>query len=145
MVTRPHLILYWDSSAVVSAVIPGPDHREARGWTAHSGAHLMSSLTWAEVLAVLYRLERDQEIPAPVARTAHQEIARVRWRRIEESPDWAIVQELAARWPLRGADLWHLALAKTLQQEQPRLRLLSFDRRLAEAAAGEGLAAPRPP
>jgi hypothetical protein len=43
---------------------------------------------------------------------------------------------------LRGADLWHLALAKTLQADLPELGLVTFDEALAEAAVGEGLSLP---
>jgi hypothetical protein len=46
---------------------------------------------------------------------------------------------LATKWPLRGADLWHLAAAKSLQTELPELAFLSFDLKLAAAAKGEGL------
>jgi hypothetical protein len=46
---------------------------------------------------------------------------------------------LSSRYPLRGADLWHLAAAKSLQEELPELRLLTFDQRLMEAAQGEGI------
>jgi hypothetical protein len=51
----------------------------------------------------------------------------------------ATTRRLARSWPLRGADLWHLAAAKALQTELPELRLLSFDSRLTAAAHGEGL------
>ncbi|MGH2424940.1 MAG: hypothetical protein ACRDF1_01465 [bacterium] len=42
------------------------------------------------------------------------------------------------KWSLRGADLWHLCTAKSLQSELPELRILTFDARLATAARGEG-------
>jgi hypothetical protein len=40
---------------------------------------------------------------------------------------------------LRGADLWHLASAKTLQEELPELILLTFDDQLMNAVTGERL------
>ncbi|MFO7740091.1 MAG: hypothetical protein R6V46_16550 [Desulfatiglandaceae bacterium] len=61
------------------------------------------------------------------------------WRRIFSSPDLEVVRELSAKWPLRGADLWHLATAKSLRQDFPELLLLSFDARLNQAAKGESL------
>lgn len=64
------------------------------------------------------------------------------WEHIDSPPDRTIVVELARTCSLRGADLWHLALVKTLAQELPSLRLLSFDDRLRTAARGEGLALP---
>jgi len=61
------------------------------------------------------------------------------WRRLNIWPDWEIVPLLSKKWPLRGADLWHLATAKSLQKELPELFLLTFDDRLQKAAQGEGL------
>jgi hypothetical protein len=67
-----------------------------------------------------------------------------RWRQLNGLPDHGVVAALSRKWPLRGADLWHLALAVSLQEELPELRLVSFDDQLREAAAGEGLTAPSP-
>ena len=61
------------------------------------------------------------------------------WRRIHLSPAWEDLQDLCTKWPLRGADLWHLAVAKRIQQELPELSLFTFDERLKSAANGEGL------
>ncbi len=61
------------------------------------------------------------------------------WQRILSQPDLKIVKELSGKWPLRGADLWHLATAKSLRQDFPELFLLSFDSRLNQAAEGEML------
>ncbi len=47
----------------------------------------------------------------------------------------------ARRHPLRGADLWHLALTVDLGQSLPGLHLLTFDSVLGAAARAEGLAA----
>jgi predicted nucleic acid-binding protein len=51
-----------------------------------------------------------------------------------------LVTELTPKYALRGADLWHLGTAKTLQNEVPDVRVFTFDDRLAEALRGEGLA-----
>ena len=50
-----------------------------------------------------------------------------------------MIRSLSNKWPLRGADLWHLAAAKNLHREFPELFLLSFDNQLKRAAAGEAL------
>ncbi len=47
---------------------------------------------------------------------------------------------LAARWRLRGAGVWHLAVAKTLQRDLPELTMATYDAALRAAAMGEGLA-----
>lgn len=65
------------------------------------------------------------------------------WTYIASAPRLEITRALAQSWRLRGADLWHLALAKSLSERLPGLQMLTFDTALAEAAAGEGLAAAR--
>ena len=62
------------------------------------------------------------------------------WRKLTIGPDAGEVRKLASKWPLRGADLWHLAAVKTLQCELPELLLLTFDQRLYQVAAGEKVA-----
>ena len=55
------------------------------------------------------------------------------------SPDWNLMRALSLKWPLRGADLWHLAAAKNLHADLPELKVLSFDQRLVRAAREEGV------
>ncbi len=52
---------------------------------------------------------------------------------------WDSSAILSAKWPLRGADLWHLANATTLRKEFPELTFLTFDQRLEKVAKGEQL------
>jgi len=61
------------------------------------------------------------------------------WRRVNNSPAWKMMMKLSNKWPLRGADLWHLAMAKTIQDHLPELRLLTYDSRLKVAVQGEGM------
>jgi hypothetical protein len=56
------------------------------------------------------------------------------WRQLKIVPDTAEIKVLAKKWPLRGANLWHLATAKTLQRELSELLVLTFDNRLYYAA-----------
>ncbi len=140
MVMRSPLVLYWDSSALVSVLVPDPHREEALRWAQSPATHVISTLAWAEVLAVIARFQRERKISARAAEATREEIGQAPWERFQDSPDWAILRELASRWTLPGVDLWHLALAKTLQMERPELRLLSFDTRLTRAAAAEGLA-----
>lgn len=133
--------LYWDSSAVLALLL-----RENRGALAEDALasgdlHFRSSLTLAETYATLARVERAQlQTPEGIAR-AYEAFARAGWSDIPGQPDRILLRSLAARYALRGADLWHLSLAKTLHAELPELRLLTFDERLAAAAQAEGLAA----
>jgi predicted nucleic acid-binding protein len=50
-----------------------------------------------------------------------------------------MIKALSQKWSLRGADLWHLAVGKTLQNQIPELELLTFDKRLRIAAKKEHL------
>lgn len=61
------------------------------------------------------------------------------WHRLNTWPEWKIINPLFVKWPLRGADLWHLAAAKSIQKQLPELFLLIFDNRLRIAAQGEGM------
>lgn len=104
------------------------------------GLHLLSSLAWAETHAALARIERERVLTQVLVRAAPEALDTGPWRRVTISPEWKRMRTLASRWPLRGADLWHLAAAMSLRDDLPELQLLSYDARLAAAAEGEGLA-----
>jgi predicted nucleic acid-binding protein len=98
----------------------------------------MSSLGWAEVQAVIARIEREHALSPVLLSAAREAVERGPWLRLSVDPDRQQISALARAWPLRGADLWHLAAAKALQADLPELRFLSFDAKLAQAARGEG-------
>lgn len=104
-----------------------------------SGVHLLSTLGYAEALAVVTTLERDGSLPPTLATNAKDVIVNGPWRRLALQPDWKSIGVLSTRWPLRGADLWHLASAETLRRELPELKVITFDMRLSVAAQGIGL------
>jgi len=91
---------------------------------------------------VIARIEREGVCATVLIDAARAAFEGGPWRRLHLDPEWAIVVQLARAWPLRGADLWHLATAKNLQTEIPELTFLTYDNRLVVAARGEGL---RPP
>ncbi len=132
-------IVYWDTSAVISSLFEDRHSDEALRWSRTGGTSLLSSLAYAETCAVIARLEREQSVAAPSAQSARRSLSEGPWRRLTLSPDWPVIESLAGRWPLRGADLWHLATAVTLRQQVPGLVLLSFDARLSVAGAAIGL------
>jgi len=131
---------YWDASAILSALIPDAHSDEARTHAKKGGTHVVSSLAWVETLAVLARMQREGMLSSTSSESAHKTLSRAPWRPVTAAPRWEVVRGLAAAWKLKGADLWHLAAAKHLQEDLPELRLLSFDARLRLAAQGEGLA-----
>ena len=104
--------------------------------------HVISSLACAETHAVIARIERERALANALVDAARETFSRGPWRRLTLDPDGTIFARLARAWPLRGADLWHLATAKTLQAEIPELTFLTFDTRLNVAARGEGLTIP---
>lgn len=85
------------------------------------------------------RLAREGEVPRPAAARSLKGMRIGPWSALHLQPDRRIVADLSMRHALRGADLWHLALAKTLAGELPELAVLTFDSRLAESAREEGL------
>jgi len=134
------LVGYWDSSAVLSALFQDEHTPKAVSWTKTSGLHLVTTLAYAEVCAVIGRLEKSKAITKPVARKAIDLVSIEPWRRIAMQPGWETIKRLAKNRGLRGADLWHLAAAMDLKSDFPELVMLSFDARLNAAAQKEGLA-----
>lgn len=133
-------VVYWDASAILSVLIRDAHSTRATAAARRTVTHLMSTLAYAEVAAVLARLERDRELPPALAATSRELLRDGPWRRLLLQPDRSDIDDLASRWPLRGADLWHLATTVTLTRELPEVRVLSFDARLHAAADGIGLA-----
>jgi predicted nucleic acid-binding protein len=131
-------VVYWDTSAIISALFRDRHSDTASAAARAPGTHLISSLGWAEVQAVIARIEREHALSPVLVSAAREAVERGPWVRLSVDPDRQQIAALARLWPLRGADLWHLAAAKALQADLPELRLLSFDTRLSEAARGEG-------
>ena len=134
--------IYWDTSAVLSALIEDPHSRKASALLRSAAPKLLSTLAFAEAQSVLARLEHEGEIRPRDRRRAALSLLAAPWLRYEGQPRRELLTELAARTRLRGADLWHLATVLTACEELPELRFLTFDRALAAAAAAEGIVAP---
>ena len=132
-------VIYWDASAVLSALFTDAHSKAAKKWSTAKGVHFISTLTFAEVTAVISRMQKERILADTLSQAAFEVLDNGPWRRISSLPDWKVIKSLSAKWPLRGADLWHLAAAKSLHKEFPELFLLSFDHRLNIAAAGEAL------
>ena len=137
--TNNTLLIYWDSSAILSALFSDTHSNTAKKWANETGLHFISTLAYAEVSAVIARMKRERILGDTLVNAAFETLDRGPWRRIYTWPEWEIVRALSAKWPLRGAELWHLAAATTLRKEFPELTFLTFDQRLKKAAAGEAL------
>ena len=130
-------VIYWDTSAILSTVFSDPHTETAKIWVEKEGVHFISTLAFAEFCAVISRMQRENLLNDIVSQAVFEVLDSGPWRRIFSYPELKTLRSLSARWPLRGADLWHLATAKSLSHDFPELYLLSFDNRLKQAAEGE--------
>ena len=133
-------VIYWDSSAVLSTLLQDSHSEHALRYAGAHGIHLLSSLALAEVHAVLNRIKREQEMAEILVDASLETLGSGPWRKLRIDPDTAEIRKLSSKWPLRGAGLWHLATAKTLQRDLPELLVLTFDKLLYHASVGEGIA-----
>ena len=131
--------IYWDASAVLSVLFKDSFTDDAQMWAQKKGFHFMSTLTYAETCAVIARMQRERILADILIKASFEALEEGPWRRLTILPEWIVARSLSAKWPLRGADVWHLSAAKSLQKELPELLLLTFDNRLQKAAQGEGL------
>ncbi|MBN1664927.1 MAG: type II toxin-antitoxin system VapC family toxin [Deltaproteobacteria bacterium] len=134
---KESVVLYWDASAVLSALLKDEYSKDAQKWAKQSGHHFLSHLSYSEVMAVLSRIRREKAMPAPLADAAGDNLENGPWRRLNIVPSWSLIKNLSQKWSLRGADLWHLSAAKSLRDQFPELQLLTYDARLKAAAQGE--------
>jgi predicted nucleic acid-binding protein len=132
-------VIYWDASAVISALFKDGNSRKAKVIAERDALHLLTTLTYAEVSAVISRMKRDHILTEVLFQSAFEVVDRGPWRRISVSPGWSLIQKLAIKHALRGADLWHLSAAMSLTEEFPELSLLTFGQRLKTAAEIENL------
>lgn len=132
-------VVYWDASAILSALFKDRHSDQAQSWAYQDGIHLMSSLAYAETCAVISRMGRERLLANVLIEAALEVLEEGPWRRLALWPEWGLIHPLSKKWRLRGADLWHLATARSLRKQLPELFLLTFDARLQDAARGEGM------
>ncbi len=132
-------VIYWDASTVLSALFKDSRSEETLKWSRKQGVHLISTLAYAEICAVISRIKRERLLADVLVDAAFEALERGPWRHLNIGAEWERVKALSLKWPLRGADLWHLATAKMLQEQIPELILFTFDKKLRIAAKGEHL------
>lgn len=137
MRTFQDLAIYWDSSAVLSALLVDLHSNNALSWAKRPVPHLLSSLGYAEVVAVLGRMQQQSDWLEDQMDSAFKAFREGPWRYVEVSPTWSDLITLGQKWSLRGADLWHLTAFLELFRKLPELRLLTFDKKLREIAETE--------
>ncbi len=132
-------VVYWDSSGILSALFEDVHSKKVLRWLRKKGIHLISSLGYAEVCAVISRLKKEKMLSGVFYEVALDAITAGPLRHLNIQPDRKWIASLSAKWPLRGADLWHLAVAKTLAEQIRETILLTLDERMRTAAEGEEL------
>lgn len=130
-------VIYWDSSSILSALFKDSNSETAIEFAGREGVHLISTLAYAEVCAVIHRIKRERLLTDILISAAFEALEKGPWRHLNVWPEWKQTKRLSNKWPLRGADLWHLATAKTLQNQTPELIVFTFDGKLLAAAEGE--------
>jgi len=66
-------------------------------------------------------MQKDGLLPDVLIKAALEILGGGPWLHLRASPEWKTIQPLSVKWPLRGADLWHLPTAKSLQEQIPAL------------------------
>lgn len=135
------VVVYWDTSAVLSSLFTDDHSPQAQYWINQDGFHFLSTLTHAETCAVIARMQREWRIAEIVAQAAMEAFNEGPWRRVNAQPAWTHIARLSRKWALRGADLWHLAFAAGLRDHLSELTLLTFEKQLQASARGEGFQA----
>ena len=131
---------FWDSSGFVKLLIEEPGRDIAVEMWNEADRNIASRLAVPEVSAAIATARRFGRLDG----TSEREVRR-RWARNVEVIEFvellarvgADAADLAAEHELSGADSVHLASALTLREMD--LAVVTWDRRLAAAAAGEGL------
>ncbi len=133
------MVIYWDASAILSTLVEDKHSSKAQKWIKKKAIHLLSSLADAEVHAVLKRMKHDKSLKPRLYDSVLDAYFQKPFRRINTQPDWKIISELSSHHVLKGADLWHLATVKTIQQELPEVKMITFDKQLSNAGEAENL------
>ena len=132
---------FWDSSAIVPLLVEEDRSADALRLLREDQQILASTLTPVEVSSALWRRRHAGELPAAAHAEAERIFAEIsrHWREIAHTPR---IVELAlnvlSRHPLRSMDAMQLGAAMFASGTGPRVPIVAFDRRFAEAARAEG-------
>jgi predicted nucleic acid-binding protein len=133
---------FWDSSAIVPLVCREAESARCRGWLREDPVLLVWALAGTEVISALARKRRDGALSTARFRQAKRRLGSLEgaW---SEVAAWDAVRARARRLlevhALTAADAFHLAAALVVVEERTDgVGFVTFDGRLAEAAAREG-------
>ena len=129
---------FWDSSAVVTLIIPQKSSRLMQKEYAAEPLLNVWCLTPVEVWSAVCRLRRAGAVNSPAMRTARKRLQALveSWVEIDDLQTVrSRAQRLLEVHPLRAADSLQLAAALVLVGERPeRVEFVTLDGRLAAAA-----------
>jgi predicted nucleic acid-binding protein len=135
-------VKFWDSSAIVPLLVAQASTTRMQALAATDPLLLVWWASAVECASALARLEREQVLDGPAARSAFGRLAQLTagWQEIDSGD---LVRETAIRLlrvhPLRAADSLQLAAAFVAAEGRPAtLELVTLDDRLALAAHREG-------
>ena len=80
MMNDDSVVIFWDSSAVLSALLTDDHSGEAKSWSDKEGLHFLSTLAYAEVSAVIARLQRERLLTDTLAKSAFEVLDNSPWR-----------------------------------------------------------------
>jgi uncharacterized protein len=133
---------FWDSSAIVPLVTREAASSLCRSWLRRQPGMLVWCLTATEVVSALARKHRERALDLRTFRVAKRRLQHlesawhevIRWEEVR-----ARARRLLETHALHAADSLHLAAALVAVEERtPGFDFVTFDQRLANAAAREG-------
>ena len=133
---------FWDTSAIVPLLVPESRTAQSQALAATDPDMVVWWATQVECASALARMERVKAFDAKMMAAGSARLIRIADAWIEVEPS-DLVRDTAVRFlrvhPLRAADALQLAAAFVASDHRPRsLQFVTFDDRLAEAAAKEG-------
>lgn len=133
---------FWDSSALVAAVVEEKRSGRIRDLGAEDTERVVWSLTEVEIASALWRRRRADELTEEARDRAQRQIDLVLANAVTVSDVATVIRRarrLLAAYALRSADAMQLAAALLACEDEPaRLPFVTLDDRLAEAATREG-------
>lgn len=136
-------MIFWDSSAIVPLLVNEPKTQEAQDALRNDRFIMVWCLTFLEATSALSRRLRSEAIHFGHYRAGEERLKKLNtsWDQIQFSDRlMSLAARLLRTHPLRIADSLQLAAALVAGGSDPsQINFLSYDDRLNEAAAREGL------
>ncbi|HUC43360.1 MAG TPA: type II toxin-antitoxin system VapC family toxin [Candidatus Sulfotelmatobacter sp.] len=134
--------LYLESSAVVGWLVGEPRSQEVAQQLESAESVATSALTFAEVDRAIARRAGSGELAHPDELTLRGVLARERRRWLIMAVTETVLERASRTFPVEPVgtlDAIHLATALILVEALPGIRMLTFDRKIAENATAMGL------